>query len=446
MSTKIIFGGILPRVILVSFILALNLNAKNTETARWDTGSPLDAGLSSSATLEEYLAYAAMNNAGLQAAFDRWKASLESVFQSGVLPDPRFNYGYFIQNVETRVGAQKQRVGLSQTFPWLGKLKLKKEAAMAVADMTQQQYESMKLRLFDEVKQSYFDYYYLGKSIEITTDNVELLREFERIARSKYESGSALYADLLKAQVELDKLSDRLETLKEQVPPTVARFNAALSRAPHAQIAAPKGLEDQAYSPNVEWLLGKLAKANPDLKKAHFLIEKEQARLQLARKEYYPDVTFGLDVVETERSATSNVVGNGKDAVVLGFSANIPIWRKKLKAGVSESKMRRRAALQSRIDLESQLSAKLELSVFKFRDAERKIELYRDSLIGKAEQNLTVTRSAFEAGKVDFLSLIDAERALLEFELNYEQAITDREKAISRIERIVGISLQKQSE
>ena len=126
---------------------------------------------------------------------------------------------------------------------------------------------------------------------------------------------------------------------------------------------------------------------------------------------------------------------------MVGFSANLPIWRKKLKAGVAEAESRRLAAARSRIDLENQLGAKLELTLFKFQDAERKMKLYRDSLIGKAEQTLTVTRSAFEAGKVDFLSLIDAERTLLEFKLNYEQAVTDREKAVSSIERIVGKSL-----
>jgi hypothetical protein len=81
--------------------------------------------LNDASGLNEYLAYAALNNPGLEAAFNRWKAALEMVSQARTLPAPRFNYGCFIQEVETRVGPQEQRVGLSQMFPWFGKLRLR---------------------------------------------------------------------------------------------------------------------------------------------------------------------------------------------------------------------------------------------------------------------------------------------------------------------------------
>ena len=86
--------------------------------------------LDEGSSLNDYLAYAALNNPQLEAAFNRWKAALEMVSQAHTLPDPRFNYGYFIQEVETRVGPQEHRVGISQMFPWFGKLKLRGEAAL----------------------------------------------------------------------------------------------------------------------------------------------------------------------------------------------------------------------------------------------------------------------------------------------------------------------------
>ena len=155
--------------------------------------------------LSDYLAFAALNNPQLEAAFNRWKASLEMVLQAQTLPDPRFNYGYFIQEVETRVGPQQQRLGISQMFPWFGKLKLKGDIALEGANATQQQYEAAKLRLFDEVKQAYYELYYVGRAITVTSDNVDLLKQIEEIARSKYETGTAEYGDVIKAQVELDK-------------------------------------------------------------------------------------------------------------------------------------------------------------------------------------------------------------------------------------------------
>jgi outer membrane protein TolC len=123
--------------------------------------------LNEASRLNNYLAYAALNNPQLEAAFNRWKAALEMVSQARTLPDPRFNYGYFFQEVETRVRPQEQQVGVSQMFPWFGKLRLQGEAALGGANAAQQQYEAAKLKLFNEVKQAYYELYYLGRTIGI---------------------------------------------------------------------------------------------------------------------------------------------------------------------------------------------------------------------------------------------------------------------------------------
>jgi hypothetical protein len=156
--------------------------------------------LAENSTLDDYLAYAALNNAGLEAAFYRWKAELERVQQVRTLPDPRFNYGYFIQSVETRVGPQEDRLGISQMFPWFGKLRLRGEAALEMADAAQQQYEHAKLMLFNRVKDAYYELYYLGRAIAVTTENRDLVQQFETVANAKYEADTAMYADVIKAQ------------------------------------------------------------------------------------------------------------------------------------------------------------------------------------------------------------------------------------------------------
>jgi outer membrane protein, heavy metal efflux system len=76
--------------------------------------------------------------------------------------------------------------------------------------------------------------------------------------------------------------------------------------------------------------------------------------------------------------------------------------------------------------------------LFKYQDAERKVALYRDTLIPKADENVKVIQRSFETGKSDFLSLIDAERVLLEFQLTYERAVANREQGLSTVEKLVG--------
>ena len=99
---------------------------------------------------------------------------------------------------------------------------------------------------------------------------------------------------------------------------------------------------------------------------------------------------------------------------------------------------RYRAALEHRTDRANTLSADLKLALFKYHDASRKIALYRDALIPKADQTIKVTQRAFEAGKADFLSLVDAERVLLEFQLTYERALADHAERLAELEMLLG--------
>jgi cobalt-zinc-cadmium efflux system outer membrane protein len=111
-------------------------------------GNELSTDANAPQTLSEYLRYGALHNAGLKAAFEEWKAALEQIPQAKALLDPRFTYGFFIEAVETRVGPQRQRFSLLQTFPWFGKIAARTDVAAAAAKAAQQRYEGRKLRLF----------------------------------------------------------------------------------------------------------------------------------------------------------------------------------------------------------------------------------------------------------------------------------------------------------
>ena len=165
--------------------------------------------LTENSGLSDYLAYAALNNPGLEAAFNRFKAALDRVPQVKSLPDPRFNYKYFIEEVETRVGPQRQSFGISQLFPWFGKLDLRGDVAGQAANAARQRYEAVKLKLFFEVKNAYYEYYYLAKSIAITRENVSLVKHLESVARSRYKASIGTHPDVIRAQVAVGKLEDR---------------------------------------------------------------------------------------------------------------------------------------------------------------------------------------------------------------------------------------------
>ncbi len=394
--------------------------------------------LTENSGLSDYLAYAALNNPGLEAAFNRFKAALDQVPQLKSLPDPRFNYKYFIEEVETRVGPQRQSFGISQLFPWFGKLDLRGDVAAQAANAAKERYEAAKLKLFFEVKDTYYEYYYLAKSIAITKENVSLVKHLESVARSRYKAAAGTHTDVIRAQVEIGKLEDRYRTLLDLQQPIVARLNSALNRPVEAEIPWPTEIQFDEVDIIDQELLAKLITENPQLKALDFKIMQNKKSIELAKKDYYPDFTFGLGFIDTDDSPVSNPSDNGKDPVIVSVSINIPLWHEKYAAGLRQARSRHFAARGDRRQKTNSLSSTLKMTLYGFRDAERKIDLYRDALLPKAKESLKVTESGFRAARSSFTDLIDAQRILLEFALSYERALADRSQSLAKLEMLVG--------
>lgn len=396
--------------------------------------------LKDNSTLSDFLVYAALNNPELEAAFNRWKASLEKIPQVQTLPDPRFTYSYFIEEIETRVGPQRHRFDISQTFPWFGKLSLLGDLALQDANIKKQAYETLKLRLFYRIKTAYYEYYYLSRALEITEDNMKLLTSLEEVARSKYTSGKATYADVIKSQVEIGKLEERLLSLNDQKEPITAELNAVLNRSSDAPLPSNLSLPEEALTLSDTLIFVRLKEFNPELKSLNFQALRETKAVELAKKQFYPDISLGLNYIETGKSRMSGIPESGKDPVIGMFTVNLPLWRNKYHASVREALMIKKSVEKALTARENTLNAELKRALYNYRDSERKVDLYKNTLIPKARESLNVSLQAFETGKADFLSLIDAQRTLLEFELSYERALSDRARHYANIELLVGDS------
>ena len=396
--------------------------------------------LSEDSTLSDYLRLAALNNPGLEAAFYRWKAALEKVPQATSLPDPKFNYGYFIREVETRVGPQEQKIGIAQTFPWFGKLKLRGERAGESAIVAREQYEDTKVDLFYKVKETYYELYYLSKAISITKENMELLKHLESVAQAKFRAGSDV-TGVVKVQVELGKLEDSLLSLEDLKTPIVAKLNVAMNRPVDEEISWPKNFTTSDVNFTDQEVIAILDEGNPELLALAAKVSEEKKSLALAKKEFWPDVTVGVDYLGTGDARMSGVTDSGKDAVMVTGAINIPLWWGKYRAGVREAQARRNGAIRSLENRENVLESDLKMSLYKFHDAKRKISLFGKTLTPLAKNSLEVAEQAYETGKADFLQLIDAQRLLLDIQLSHQRALTDREQRLAEIEMLLGRDL-----
>lgn len=404
---------------------------------RFMAGDTLDVG----STLGEYLAYAALNNPNLKVAFFKWKSELEKIPEVSKLMDPHFTYGYFIESVETRVGPQEHKLSLKQAFPWFGVLGTKEDIAFEAANAAYHKFQSEKLKTFYKVKTAYYDYYYLGQEIEITRANMELLEHLESVTRTKYKAAQKQHYDVIKAQVELGKLENRLQTLDDMKAPVAAGLKEALNLPDAMTLPIPRAIEEIEFPPSLDNIKSDIVANNPELKSAAHLIEQQEAAVKLAGKASYPNFTIGLDYIAIGDAIDPTMEDSGKDPWIINVSINLPIWFGKNSSQRNQAAANLEMAKNSLMSVEKRLITYAERVLFEFQDAERKIDLYQLGLIPKAEQLLNTTYTSYQTGEIDFLNVIDAQRQLLNFQLELESALVVRAKKIAELEMLIGEEL-----
>lgn len=398
--------------------------------------------ISEGSTLKDYIKIGLEHNPGLKATFYEWKAAFKKISQAFSLPDPQFTYTNYIEEVETRVGPQERAFSIKQKFPFPDKLWIRKSKAFKASEVAYYSFEKKTLDLIYEITDAYYEYAYLSKAILLTKENMKLLGNFESVAQARYRSGLTKNQDLLKVQVELGKLENELYSLEDLRNPLTARLNALLNLPENNALPWPnESLEDAAMDgkyQEVSALYDSLRKENPQLLALSKKIEKRKDMLKLAKREYFPDLTVGVTKIDTGEAFSPATLGSGKDPLMVMLSVNVPIWFWRLNAGVAEARASLQAAEKSRLDKENELLSKLALVHYKFRDSLRQSALYKDALIPKAVQTLNATKSGYEAGHVDFLSLIDAQRVLLSFQLAYYRYNANFYQRLSELKSLLG--------
>lgn len=385
-------------------------------------------------TLADYLNYAILNNAQLKAQFEDWKAALEKIPQAKALEDPKFTYGYYMRQSDMQMN---QMMGIMQMFPWLGTIEARTDVASAKAKSARQRFEAAKLKLVQQVKESYYEYTYLAVATDVAKENLELLIHFEEVARTKYTTAAATHPDIIRAQVELATIEDVLKSLEKLREPMTAKLNAILNRPADSNLPWPK--KEQFVQIHIERqnIIEMLIQANPELAELDWEIEAAKSDIELAKKKFYPDLGVGVEWTQFEKSGGNS----GRDAVALMFQINLPLWRDSYKAGENQARAMARKAQYQKTDVENKKIADAVGVLYDLDDSQRKINLYSQTLIPKTEELVQASESAYKSGTVDFLSLIDSQRMLLQYRLDYERSVTNYQQKLAELEMLIGKEL-----
>ena len=390
-------------------------------------GQPADS--NNPVSLLDYLNLAAINNAELKAEFEKWKAAIEEITQAKSLDDPQLMYGYATEHTP-----QRSEFEVMQMFPWFGTLEDRRDIATAMAKSGGRQYEAKKLALFYDVKQAFYEYSFLTKAIEITNENLQLMKHFEEVARTKYAVAEVTHPDVIRAQVELATMENDLISLNKSKPAVIAKLNSLLNRPAENELPwpqAPPYREVPIDFPQVNELI---TTNNPELQSAAYDIEAARSSEKLAKKKFYPE--FGLGVAVD--------AGMGEDMhsrTMPKIQLTLPIWRSKYKAAERQANAQVMQATQQKVQTENTLAARAQQVLFELQDSDRKIRLYRDVVIPKVKEMIIASESAYQAGSLDFLSLVDSQRTLIRYQLEYERVVADNGQRLAELEMLTGTQL-----
>jgi outer membrane protein TolC len=345
-----------------------------------------------------------------------------------------------VESVETRVGPQKNIFGAKQTFPFYGKRDLRANVAAKEAGSLKASYEAVKSEVIRRAKRSFYDLFYVSTIIDITQREKDLLKRFEHIAMTKYGTGGGSQQDILKVQVEISKLQDRLLALRDQKQTAEAMLNTLLNRPAERPLGKPQIPKLREFFFRQEELFALAKKNRPELESTKALIEKSESAYKLAKKEYYPDFTIGVNYIQVDPGPL-DVRDNGQDAFNVTTSINIPIWFNKLSSQVKSAGESIRAQKSFYQNVLNWTLFEVKDNYFRIQTARDTVELYKAVLIPQAEQSMKSAEAGYISGIVSFLDLLDAERILLRIQFDYWKVYADYLKRIADIERAVGVEL-----
>jgi len=391
-------------------------------------------------TLGDYLRIATQNNPQVKAAFHGWRQAVEQIPQARTLDDPKFSYQ--VEGVENYGTSAQQTFLLTQMFPWFGVLDAREEEASSLSKAARKSYESALLSLARDVKAAFFTFHYLARSVEITRDNVSLVRHFEQVARGRYAAGAAAHPDVIRSQIEVAMLEDRLGGLEQLRPAVVAKLNAILNRPAESPLDWPRPEPYAAVTVEFAPLFAGMLKQNPDLIALEHRIAAMRSRETLAESKSKPTFELGFGFKDLpEPSSSMGSAGSSDDPLMAMISISLPIWSDSYAAARRAARAERLQVVHEKIQLENTLGSQIKQALYELQDADRRIVLYRDTVLPKAQEMLVSSETAYQAGTIDFLSLIDAQRSILQFRLEYEELTANSGKSLAELEMLAGGSL-----
>jgi outer membrane protein TolC len=433
-------GNLTLEVVLIFVSLAQGPRAFGQDST---LAHPEDEHSHAATALPALLTEADQNNPQIQAARQAWEAAKQVPSQVSTLPDPQIT----VQQVN--VGSPRPfagitnsdfayfGLGLSQDFPYPGKLRLQGEIAKRDAEAAQQQYESVRRSTFAGVTTAYLQLAYLSKTLGILESDGQLRDQMEKAADARYRSGMGNQQDLLQAQLERTKLLREINMHHLEVAKQQAQLKQLLNRPQASPDIAPAELPDTPLAYAFDELLASAKAQNPDLLGAQKMVERQNLQVDLARKDFHPD--FSLQYMWQRTDPTQF-----RAYYMLSFSARLPVYRgRKLRPELAQAEA---GLSKSRSEYEAQsaqVASALRTEYDTAQSTSELLQIYREGLLPQAHAAFESGVAAYQNNRQEFQAVLASFLDVLHLDEEYWQTAAERETALALLEELTGLPLRE---
>ena len=406
--------------------------------------------------LQTYVREALERNPSIQAAVANVEAALEKIPQVTSLPDPFLRTIVRPEPIQTAAGDVYFTLGVGQKIPLPARLDRAGRVAAAEVRMAIERLNGTRLQVIADVEHAYYRLYLTERSIELTKAHTQSLEDLEQVLASQYRVGRVEQQDLLRIQTEIAKLRDDESRLGRRRASAAAALNQLLDHVPGRGLPPTERIAPQVFDADVEQLIALAAEHNPELAVLTHQAERDREAMDLARLAHWPDATIGFEWTYTKprnpfippinpqtgvRPPYSDKSDKGDDNWALMLQLNLPIWLDRIEAAKREAWQRLQRTQHEKHAAVNMITFRVYDAWMRVQTQQDTIKLLESTLILQVRQTYDVSLTAYQAGKTDFLTVIDNWRRLLDFELMLHREVADLETAFSELQREVGLQL-----
>ena len=387
--------------------------------------------------LEEYIQIAIEQNPELQSLRAGVEADRERVREAGVLMDPEVSVAYDFNPMMSDSYLGRFSVSAMQMLPWFGTLDARRDLQRSAADVSRTQISSRQLEILRDLQLTWFDIAEIREQIHITEQTLELVRDLEKLVEARYETGRAGQADILRIQMEEQRLLNRIAELEDRINPLTARFNELLNRDAKTEVETADELSHADLAWSDEETRDRIRRLNPIFDGIEAERTAAENAHRLAELDGRPGFGIGVEVMGRDFGPMS-MFPDARESIVGMATIRVPLFRSRYNSQKQQANHRIRSLDLREHQTENRLMADLEVYLEEIRRSERKLILLSDELVPRAQQALSILSEEYSVGNARFDELLQIQRELLDLEFESIEALTNQNRAVIKIETLMG--------